>query len=263
MLLERRERLEALSGWVWNKHAYQWEEGFASLASFEQEHTHCQVPANYKTKDGFKLGSWVVTQRSQKEGIAEERKNRLKALKGWVWDVLSAQWEEGFVHLKEYANEHGDCQVPVRYKTMDGYSLGSWVNRQRTRKETVTLEHKERLEALGFDWKPFETAWEEGFSHLKEYVDKNGDCLVPVGYKTKDNFNLRSWVNGQRSHKDALSPERRHLLEALGFVWNTFETAWEEGFAHLKDYVDSQGDCRMPALYKTTHGFRLGGWVRV
>ena len=95
------------------------------------------------------------------------------------------------------------------------------------------------------------------------YVDKNGDCLVPVGYKTKDNFNLRSWVNGQRSHKNTLSRERRQLLKALGFVWNTFETAWEEGYAHLKDYVDSQGDCRMPALYKTTDGFRLGGWVRV
>ena len=49
-------------------------------------------------------------------------------------------------------------------------------------------------------------------------------------------------------------------VEALGFVWNTLEHAWEKGFDHLKIYHAREGDCLVPSTHKED-GFRLGGWV--
>ena len=108
---------------------------------------------NYKTTDGYKLGHWVDRRRTRKQSITPERRQRLEALKGWEWNVLSAQWEEGFEHLKEYADKYGNCRMTKIYKTEDGYTLGQWVRVQRFNKDTMSPERKARLEALeGWVW---------------------------------------------------------------------------------------------------------------
>src|SRR5262249_35055775 len=56
--------------------------------------------------------------------------------------------------------------------------------------------------------------------------------------------------------------ERRQRLDALGFVWDAIEEAWETGFHHLAVYKQREGHCRVPAKYME-NGFRLGQWVSV
>ena len=154
MALDRRQRLEALPGWSWNPHSDHWEEGFSHLKQFSDREGHCRVPAKHITDDGYPLGAWVNTQRTSKESINLDRRRRLEALPGWSWDILSDQWEEGFSHLKKFSENEGHCRVAQRYKTDDGYRLGSWVSKQRTAKDAMEPARRQRLEALlGWVWR--------------------------------------------------------------------------------------------------------------
>ena len=59
---ERIERLNALN-FVWNIIEFQWEQGFLNLKKYFEKYGHIRVLLRYKTKDGYKLGNWVIYQR--------------------------------------------------------------------------------------------------------------------------------------------------------------------------------------------------------
>src|SRR5262249_33807067 len=198
-----------------------WMFWFGLLEAFAKEHGHYLVPDRYRTDDGYQLGGWVRHQRNRKDTMALERRQRLEALPGWSWDPFSDQWEEGFSHLKQFSDREGHCRVSVTYKTNDGYRLGAWSRRQRAYKDTMEPDRRQRLEALtGWSWNPFLEKWEKGFSHLKQFSDREGHCRVSVYYKTNDGYRLGVWVSEQRAREDKMEPDRRQRLEALpGWVW--------------------------------------------
>ena len=86
---ERIARLESLPGWVWGVYEAQWENAFAELLKFVEKEGHARIPGKYKTEDGLALGSWVYTQKSTKDKLTPERRQRLGSLPGWVWKSSS------------------------------------------------------------------------------------------------------------------------------------------------------------------------------
>ena len=57
-----------------------------------------------------------------------------------------------------------------------------------------------------------------------------------------------------------MSAERKQRLDAIGFVWDPLESAWEEGFAALNDVQSARGS--LPRAYDHVEGtFKLGRWV--
>lgn len=50
-----------------------------------------------------------------------------KALFDELEGTLSASWDIMYGYAKQYFEEHGDLEVPKRYFTDDGYSLGLWL----------------------------------------------------------------------------------------------------------------------------------------
>jgi Helicase associated domain len=60
-------------------------------------------------------------------------------------------------------------------------------------------------------------SWEENYEALMEYRVVHGDCMVPLRFAA-DKI-LGKWVSTQRESRYVLKPERKELLDRIGFEW--------------------------------------------
>ncbi len=256
------KRLEA-KGFVWEPFEALWEEMFTMLKEYKDKHGNCNVPA--KWKENKQLGVWVSSQRANYKKEIVLSKDQIKRLEdeGFAWERKGVFWEEMFTMLKEYKDKQGNCNVPQRWKANE--QLGKWVSQQRVRykKGVLIVDQIKRLEDIGFEWERKGAYWEEMFTMLKEYKDKQGNCNVPQRWKA--NEQLGSWVNAQRQYYrkgiSILSKDQIKRLEDIGFVWDTLKTRWEELFEVLKKYKKDHGDCNVPTNW--TENMQLSNWVAV
>ena len=127
---------------------------------------------------------------------------------GIVWKVqqsASSNWEEGFRDLTIYREREGHCRVPIGHLEND-FQLGSWVSNQRRRKDTMSVEQRQRLDELGFIWKIQKSEssdWEEAHRCLAIYKQREGHCRVPRTH-LEDGFRLGVWVTTARRCTAAL-----------------------------------------------------------
>jgi hypothetical protein len=150
---ERRRRLEELPGWSWNARTDQWEKGYIRLKEYVKREGNCLIHPKFIEADGFRLGKWVVSQRTRKNTFSAVRRAQLETLPGWSWAVREDKWEEGYSFMVQFVDRTGDCNVSHNFTTEEGYRLGQWVQTQRSMHNKMSLERKSRLEALpGWLW---------------------------------------------------------------------------------------------------------------
>ena len=189
----------------------------------------------------------------------------LQSVKTTLIKSTTSSWEEAFGELAAYKATHGHCNVPQLFITENGMKLGQWVINQRANysHSKLSADRIQRLENLGFVWDSYEGAWEEGFTQLAAYKATHGHCNVPQLFITENGMKLGQWVINQRANysHSKLSADRIQRLENLGFVWDSYEGAWEEGFTQLVAYKATYGDCNVPYKFVTENGMKLGQWV--
>ena len=137
-----------------------------------------------------------------------------------MWDILEADWEEGFACLEEFINREGHARVSASFKTDNGFNLGGWVGHRRTnyRMNQLAPEYIQRLESLpGWVWNVVEAVWKEGFAHLEAFVSREGHARVPQSFKTESGFNLGGWVGHRRRNyrMNQLTEDNIKRLESL------------------------------------------------
>jgi hypothetical protein len=228
--LERQHLLEGLPGWSWDTGGREWKFWFGLLHQYAQREGHAQV-TRFHRENGFNLGHWVSKQRdTYRTGrLPLERQQLLERLAGWSWDrgrpEWERQWEEHFATLRRFADREGTSRVP-RLHSEDGFMLGKWVQRQRDlfRAGQLSLQQQRSLQELpDWSWDPLVQAWEEGYTRLKRFVERERHARVPARH-LEENFNLGQWVYVQRRtfKKNTLAPDRVGRLEELpGWIWAT------------------------------------------
>ena len=165
-----------------------WGFWFGLLEAFKDREGHCKVPGGFKADD-YSLGSWVGTQRKQRDSLSRERIEKLDSL-GFTWNQLKEQWEQKFSELEKFRELEGHCRVPKNYNTADAVRLGHWVSTQRVQQESLSPERIKRLDSLDFIWDAYLDKWEQGFNELQRFRENEGHCRVPHKYKTDDGVRL-------------------------------------------------------------------------
>ena len=250
---EQRRQLDE-QGFVWDERLEAWNEAFAALMTFKQREGHCRVPRAHSEGD-FKLGRWVIHQRTRKETMPSEWRRRLEE-RGFVWNTSQYHWERGFDALLRFKQREGHCLVPNGHKE-EKFNLGNWVMQQRVQNEAMLPERKRRLEEEGFSWGIRDERWEEAFAALMTFKQREGHCRVPQKHFEGD-FNLG--VQRHRNKRGKITDEQRRLLAEQGFLWAPHKEAWERGLAALVKFKQREGHCHV--RQKRLEGdFNLGNWV--
>jgi Helicase associated domain. len=243
-----------------------WDEGLEALQRYVGHKGHAR-PKSLHTEDGFQLGQWVMNRRIDKRlgRLDRERSRVLEAFPGWSWQARDEGWEKGFALLLQFANRESHAR-PATNHIEDGFPLGDWVLRQRSRHGKGLRDGKQReqrLESLsGWVWNSLDARWDGALAVLKRFVAREGHARVPQGV-IEGGFRLGSWVGNQRERYRAgkLDADRQRKLEELqGWTWEPYEVRWEEAFALLVRYAEREGHARIPQSHREDV-LKLGTWV--
>lgn len=237
-----------------------WEFGFGLLKQFKERTGHCKVPVSFSS-NGFSLGRWLSNQRSNRNIMARERYAKLSDI-GVEWNILNATWLDRYSELLIFEKEFGHPNVPDHSDSANP-KLGTWCGSQRQLYKNAALS-QERINKLnlisGWTWSRMDTYWEDGYSNLLIYIEKEGHSSVPQKYISELNgFKLGSWVSDRR--RSCTEEQRRILDNTVGWVWNVKEEQFDRGLSEFLNYIEDFGNGRVPSNYVTKTGFTLGCWV--
>jgi len=253
--------LEAI-GVVWDVAATQWDTMFALFEQYKERTGHCRVRQSH-TEDGKKLGTWLNSQRqARRKGILDPAKEKQLEEMGMIWSVSMDQWDDMLSLLLQYKEREGDCMVPQAHRE-GGKALGTWLDLQRKLYKRNTLDpvKRDQLDEIGMVWDKLTHKWEEMFSLLLAYREREGDSSVPRLHK-EGGKGLGVWLNRQRKlyKNGSLDPTRVKRLEDAGVVMNRNEQKWESMFALLMAFRDRERHCRVPQDHAEDSKM-LGNWL--
>ena len=263
------ERIAALDkiGMVWDAPNYFFEKNYVALLEYFHTYGDLDVPADYVSPDGIKLGSRIRNLRRAKQlgNLNENQIVRLDEI-GMLWDdKFTRAWENGFEHAKAYFMQNGNLDVPTMFVCEDGFKLGAWIANHREKSGTrITDKRRERLNSIGMIWKKADP-WEVRFALAKKYFEEHGNLDMPAAYNA-DGMCISKWVNeqkqiylGKREGKK-LSDDQIKRLESIGMQWrDRKEIILLSRYELLKKYVEENGTVDVPVDY-TIDGFQLGMW---
>ena len=188
-------------------------------------------------------------------------------------DSLTASWELMYRYAQRYVGENGDLEVPKRYITPEGYSLGAWIQTQRLVRAgktpgILTDAQIELLDKIGMRWESVrDVAWEKYYAAAKQYYADHGDLLVSISDNKYKGVALGRWIAQLRTYRKSgiqsayLTPERIAALDGIGMVWDVPDYLWERNFASAVEYHREYGDLNIPVDYVDRNGIRLGAWM--
>lgn len=243
-------------GMNWSgKQGESWDRHYEAAREYAKRTGTLNVPYDYVTEEGVKLGRWIDQQRrvlgrkrtrkqsqaktegetAEKRAKTDEMHIRLLTGLGMIWE--SDPWKEKWEQACQYYKEYGNLDMVQNYVTEDGVWLGKWVYLQRERYR----KQRER----------------EADSCEEEKREKrNGGEQKKEGEKEKE--------RGKKNiSEESLSREQIKALESIGMDWRPpGERAWEKAFGLARAYYETNHHLEIPKGYESEEGFRLDLWIK-
>lgn len=223
---ERINRLLAI-GVVFYPLTEKFEQKFAKLAHFHQQHGHCNVAT--EDSGSKELLTWVTNLRAKRRKskwggrqLTAKQISRLNQL-SFIWnpkEAAQALWNQRVSELRAFIKTHGHSNVPLTHPA--NQSFANWWRNTRSARNVGKLNKRKEveLEQLGVSWFLDNSKWDSMFEQLKVYWKQFGNCKVPYNYA--ENPKLGRWVGTQiyeRRKKITRrnTAERVQKLASIGF----------------------------------------------
>lgn len=196
-----------------------------------------------------------------------------KALFDELEGTLSASWDLMYEQAHKYYNLNGNLDVPKRYFTPEGYSLGLWILTQRrvyngTVNGNLTQVQIDKLNALGMRWESAaDVTWEKYYNAAKAYYEAHGDLKPQAVYIDENGVDLGRWIAQIRVYRKSgirnrmLTEERIAALDKIGMIWSVPDYLFETNYAAAVRYHREHGNLDVPYRYIDSEGIHLGQWL--
>lgn len=155
---EQIRRLDAI-GMSWlDLGEERWNRNYRALKAYYERYGDLDVPEDYVTTDGIKLGKLVKNMRFHREtkykrSLTPERIALLDRM-GMIWDMDAHRWQEAYREAAAYYRENGDLRPTRRYVTPSGRKLAAWLTYQRRKRAAGELSEEKiaMLDAVSMVW---------------------------------------------------------------------------------------------------------------
>lgn len=200
-----------------------WDIMFMEAKRFYEENGDLLVPHNYINENGYRVGQWVVVQRTnyrKKQFLSDARIRRLESI-GMCWDIDEKVWNDTYQKCVQHYNKYHTISNIRKFSA----NLAQWLvkQRQKYRDNELSQDRIDKLNAIGIIW-DFSEIWEQHFEAAKNFYKENGHLDIQAGYVTADGLRLGRWFRSMRNmHNDgSLSDDKEKRLESIGMKWDSF-----------------------------------------
>ena len=149
------DRIKRLTDIGMNWNPDNWESRFKLVKQYYEEHGTINI-SQKEVVQGVWLGKWIVSQKkAMEEGkLTHEQIEMLKTLPMEEVGRKENRWWSMYEEAKKYYLKFGHLNIPMDYLTSNGKKLSDWIIRQRRNYKLgkMPLEHKEKLDEIGFIW---------------------------------------------------------------------------------------------------------------
>ena len=216
-----------------------WEEMYELAKKYYEYHGDLKIPAKFKTINGYEyndtgvnLGKWLYTQ-LQNKNLSDERRNLLSSIGMSLRGDNASQWNKNYELAKKYFEYHGDLEIPVKFKTINGYefnetgiNLGIWLASQRANKN-LSEERRNLLSNIGMRFislkeeKIWYSLYEQALKFYKQYGAWSEENLDRIDNKDIIAYgSILTWLKEQRRNPD-LNKDMKKCLSNIGFIFDT------------------------------------------
>lgn len=111
------------------------QQNYRACAVYCGEHGDLNIPVDYVSKDGLRIGAWIRRQRKLYQGtdvgtpLTPQQVTQVESIGMNRKDSHACQWDYGFRRPQHYYRAFGDINIPVAYVDEEGFVLGRWIKR--------------------------------------------------------------------------------------------------------------------------------------
>lgn len=259
-----------------------WNKGYEAAMRFYEEHSHLEVPSDYRDPQGVHLGSWIGQQRNRHADgtLHPDQAFALFALR-ISWPHPPGSFEDHLALARDFATTHHTLAVTAVTADMD-CGLAQWLDQMRAmvREDRLPPDRLEALNTVDPCWNPaWSLEWQYTYAQLRRRLETTNWRPAYRADADDADLSIEAWLDRQIDHQHTLEVGQRAQLALLArlhpdlhphaLLLVTRQTSrpaviFTRGLRAARQFLRREGHLEVPAGHVEMVGIdhvRLDRWI--